>query len=190
MVSKLCNVAKDSGLLTDLYAREAFSIAYANLPASYAGRQEVRLKIHLAGTMAGVSSARAGLGLCYAMARVLGEMFQVSQGRLNGILLPAVIGSNAHVAGGKYAQLARAAGMGGSTECIAVRNLRGGLIRLRRELNLPETLAQAGITPRMVWSSMSTIVRNVLADPGCAANPMPVEDFLIRRILEEVTGRS
>jgi len=181
--------ARGAGTMTDLYAREAFSSAYAALPASYAGRKEVRLKVHLAATMAGMAFTQAGLGLCHAMSHSLGGMFHVAHGRLNAILLPAIIGSNAHVAGKKYAELARAAGMGGSADTIAVRNLKNGLVRLRRELNLPETLAQAGVDPRAVWRSAPQIVKAALEDPCCRDNPMEVEDFLVRRILEEVTGR-
>ena len=113
----------------------------------------------------------------------------MAHGRLNAILLPSVIATNAHVAGAKYAELAREAGLGGSADTIAVRNLRNSLIRLRRELKLPETLAQAGVEPRQVWSSTGEIVQAVLEDPCCKTNPMQVEDFLVRRILEEVTGR-
>ena len=182
-------VAKNAGAMTDLYAREAFSSAFAALPASYAGRREVRLKVHLAATMAGMAFTQAGLGLCHAMAHSLGGMFHVPHGRLNAILLPSVITCNAHAAGKKYAELARAAGMGGSADTIALRNLKNGLIRLRRELNLPETLAQAGVDPRAVWRNAGEIVKATLADPCCQTNPMAVEDFLVRRILEEVTGR-
>ena len=182
-------VARDAGSVTDLYAREAFSSAYAALPASYAGNQSVRLKVHLAATMAGMAFTQAGLGLCHAMAHSLGGMFHVPHGRLNAILLPAVISCNAHVAGKKYAELARAAGMGGSADTIAVRNLKNGLIRLRRELNLPETLVQAGIDPSVLWRNVGEIVRTAMEDPCCKSNPMLVEDFLVRRILEEVTGR-
>lgn len=182
-------VARNAGTITDLYAREAFSSAFAALPASYAGNTTVRLKVHMAATMAGMAFTQAGLGLCHAMSHSLGGMFHVAHGRLNAILLPAVIGSNAHVVSKKYAELARAAGMGGSVDTIAVRNLKNGLIRLRRELNLPETLVQAGVDPRSVWRNADEIVKAVLADPCCQSNPMAVEDFLVRRILEEVTGR-
>ncbi len=181
--------AKNAGVISDLYAREAFSSAYAALPASYAGRTEVRLKVHLAATMAGMAFTQAGLGLCHAMAHSLGGLFHVPHGRLNAILLPAVIGCNAHAASRKYAELARAAGMGGSADTIALRNLRNGMIRLRRELNLPETLVQAGVDPRAVWRSAEAIVSNTLADPCCKTNPLEGEAFLVRRILEEVTGR-
>ena len=181
--------ARGAGAISDLYAREAFGSAYAALPASYAGNTQVRLKVHLAATMAGLAFTQAGLGLCHAMAHSLGGMFHVAHGRLNAILLPSVISSNAYVAGKKYAELARSAGMGGSAETIAVRNLKNGLIRLRRELNLPETLAQAGIEPASVWRNVGELVRATLEDPCCKSNPMEVEDFQVRRILEEVTGR-
>jgi 1-propanol dehydrogenase len=182
-------VAKNSGSITDLYAREAFSSAYASLPASYAGNKAVRLKVHLAATMAGMAFSQAGLGLCHAMAHSLGGLFHVPHGRLNGILLPSVVSCNAHVCGKNYAELARAAGMGGSADTIAVRNLRNGLLRLRRELGLPETLAQAGVDPRAVWQNAEKIVEATLADPCSKDNPMEPEGFLVRRVLEEVTGR-
>ena len=72
---------------------------------------------------------------------------------------------------------------------LAVLNRRNGLLRLRRELNLPETLVQAGVDPRNLWRCVNEIVEATLADPCCTTNPMPVEGFLVRRILEEVTGR-
>ena len=182
-------VAKGAGTFSDLYAREAFASAFGALPASYAGNTQVRLKIHLAATMAGIAFTQSGLGLCHALSHSLGGLFHVSHGRLNAILLPAVISSNAYVAGKRYAELARAAGLGGSAETIGVRNLKNGLMRLRRELDLPETLARAGIEPGDVWRNVGQIVAATLADPCCKTNPMEVEDFQVRRILEAVTGR-
>ena len=181
--------ARDAGVLSDLYAKEAFRYAYAALPASYAGKKEVRLKVHMAATMAGIAFSQAGLGLCHAISHSLGGIFHVPHGRLNAIVLPAVIGCNAHAAIRKYAELARAAGMGGSADTIALRNLKNGLIRLRQELELPHTLAQAGIPSRALWAQMNSIVESTLADPCCSTNPVTVDDFLVRRLLEEVAGR-
>ena len=180
--------AAKAGAFTDLFAQEAFRIAYGSLPASFAGRQEVRLKLHMASCMAGIAFSQAGLGLCHAMAHSLGGRFHVPHGRLNAILLPAVIENNASSCGKKYAQLARAAGMGGSADTVALRNLKNGLIRLRRELGLPQSLTQAGVAPGKIWGAMGEIVESVLSDPCCKTNPIPVEDFQVRRILEEVTG--
>ena len=182
-------VATGAGAFSDMLAQEAFRSAYGALPASFAGRKEVRLKVHQAATMAGMAFTQAGLGLCHAMAHALGGMFHVPHGQLNAVLLPSIVATNAHVAGAKYAQLARACGMGGTADTIAVRNLRNNLVRLRRELKLPETLAQAGIAPGALRSATNEIVSATLADPCCKTNPMVPEDFLVRRILEEVTGR-
>ncbi len=182
-------VAKNATPMTDALARDGFCTAYGALPASFAGRQEVRLRIHVASTMAGMAFTQAGLGMCHAMSHVLGGMYHVPHGRLNAILLPAVIGCNAHVAGDKYASLARAAGLNGSAEAVAVRNLKNALIRLRKELQLPETLAQAGVSPIILRHDTETIVKAVLEDGCCATNPIKVEGFMVRQVLEEVTGR-
>ncbi|MGM9669180.1 MAG: iron-containing alcohol dehydrogenase family protein [Faecousia sp.] len=182
-------VAADASPITDALARDAFCTAFAMLPASFSGNRDARLPIHTAATMAGMAFTQAGLGLCHAMAHSLGGMFHVSHGKLNAVLLPAVISCNAPACGDRYARLARAAGLGGSADAMALRSLKNGLIRLRRDLKLPATLAEAGIRPRDVWRATEQIVAAALKDPCCAANPMKIEDFMLRKILEEVTGR-
>lgn len=180
--------SRNAGAMTDILAREAFHMAYAYLPASYNGRQDVRLQVHRAATLASVAGSQTGLGLCRAMSQALNRAFSLPSGVLNAILLPSVITCNAHAAGHKYAELARSAGISGSTDPVAVRNLHSGLIRLRRQLELPQTLRQAGIPIRQVWNRTGEIVDNTLSSPCCQTNPTPVEDFLVRRLLEEISG--
>jgi len=183
-------VATGAGAVSDCLAKEAFCTVLAQLPASYGGSCAVRLRLHEASTMAGMAFTQAGLGLCHALSHTLGGMYHLPHGRLNAILLPAVIGCNAHAAGEKYAKLSAAAGLVGNAPAIAVRNLRNALVRLRRELNLPATLQQAGINPLQLRRDTEQIVKAALADPCCETNPQRVEDFMIRRILEEVAGRA
>lgn len=182
-------VAKNATPITDALAKDAFCAVYASLPASFGGCRDVRLRIHTAATMAGIAFNQAGLGMCHAISHSLGGMFHIPHGRLNAILLPAVIDCNVHTAGAKYASLARSAGFSGSADTLAVRNLKNGLIRLRKEMLLPDTLAQAGVQPDAVWHNMDKIVSAVLSDPCCTTNPMSVADFMVRKVLEEVTGR-
>ena len=99
--------ASNAGTIPDLLAQDAFRTAFACLPASYAGDKSVRLRLHMASTLAGIAFSRSGLGLCHAMAHVLGGRFHIPHGRLNAILLPAVISGNAPAAQAKYARLAR-----------------------------------------------------------------------------------
>lgn len=183
-------VATGAGAFSDMLARESFRMAYAVLPASFAGKQEVRLKMHLASTMAGMAFSQAGLGLCHAIAHSLGGVFHVPHGRLNAVLLPAVVDCNANKVASRYAELARCAGMAGSADAVALRNLKNGLLRLRRELGLPGTLSQAGIPPRKLTENMPMIVEAVMEDPCIETNPIKVEEFLIRRVLEQVAGHA
>ena len=180
---------KQAGILSDVHAREGFSGVWAALPASLAGNPGARRKVQAASVLTGLAADRAGLGLCSALGSSLGSVFHLSPGILAAITLPAVVSCNAHGAGRKYAELARASGMGGGSESMGVRNLKSGLLRLRRELGLPETLAQAGIDPKRVWGQAGRIVELTLEDPDCRNNPLTVDDFLVRRILEEITGR-
>ena len=182
-------VARNAGAISDALARDAFCAAFAHLPASYCGKLEVRSKLHTAATMAGMAFSQAGLGLCHAFAHTLGGLFHVPHGRLNAILLPAVVSLNAEHDPTKYAQLSRSAGLGGAANTVAVRNLKNGLIRLRKELNMPQTLAQAGIQPRDVQRAVPEIVKAVKEDPCFASNPFQPEDYMLRRLLDEVTGR-
>ena len=180
-------VARDASPITDALAKEAFCRVFADLPASFGGLTQVRLGIHAASTMAGMAFTQAGLGLCHAMAHALGGMFHVPHGRLNAILLPTVIAHNG--AADKYAAMARAAGLGGSADTAAVRELRNALVRLRKELELPATLAEAGIPAGQVRKNMDAICRAAVADPCCATNPIEVDGALVRAVLESVTGR-
>ena len=181
-------VARDAGAITDALALDSFRETFRLLPQSYAGQRSTRPGVHLAATMAGMAFTQAGLGLCHALAHSLGGEFHIPHGRLNAILLPAVISRNASAAGSRYAQLARAVGLEGRADSVGVRNLRSALIRLRRELNLPATLMQAGVSPAQVRQKADSITKAALADPCCATNPVPVTEGMIREILTEVTG--
>lgn len=181
-------MGRDGGMMTRLHARESFAVCWGALPAAFAGNKAARGRLQTAAVLAGLAYDRTGLGLCQALADSLGSQFHLTMGCLAGILLPAVIGCNAHAAGRRLAELSRAAGMGGSSEAVGVRNLKAALIRLRRELGMPATLAQAGINPRWVWSNVGKIVEQTLENPECRNNPVTVDDFLVRRILEETAG--
>ena len=181
-------VAKDASCFTDALAKESFCTALSLLPASYGGCTEVRLQIHRTSTMAGLAFTHAGLGLCHAMAHSLGGITHLPHGRLNAILMPAVMDVNLHVCGEKYARLSRFAGLGGAADTVAVRNLKNALIRLRKEMGMPKDLKEAGFSPLSLYRYESQIIRDTLSDPCCRNNPMPVEDYMVRKVLGAIVG--
>ncbi len=170
-------VAVGADPMTQALAGTAFSVTFANLPASFRGDTRVRGKIHLASCMAGLAFSQSGLGMCHALSHSLGGMFHIPHGRLNAILLPEVIVCNAAYAGAEYGKLARLAGLGGSADTIGVRNLRNALIRLRKELGLPATLQEAGINRQKLWHCSDKIVEAALKDPCMKTNPVRGEAF-------------
>ena len=178
-------VAMGAGNITDALAKEAFSTVFHLLAESFRGNGAVRGQLHLAATMAGMAFSQAGLGLCHALAHALGAAYHIPHGRLIAILLPAVIDCNAPVCGEKYALLARATGLPGVSDTLAVRNLKNGLIRLRKNLNLPDTLQAAGVKN----VDVEVVVKTALADPCCQTNPVKPDQSLVQRVLEAVTGR-
>ena len=181
-------VATGANAITRALSKEAFRTTLACLPASFGGDLQARDRIHTASTVAGLAFTGAGLGLCHSLAHVLGGMFHVPHGRLNAILLPAVIHCNAHSAGGSYAELARSAEISGASDTVAVRSLVNHLIRLRKQCNLPGNLREAGIDPRLLRQAAPQLIQQALKDPCTKTNPLPVADFMIRRILDEVSG--
>ena len=177
--------AKNAGAVTDALAKEAFCRIFRDLRASFQGDQGVRLGIHEASTMAAMAFNRAGLGLCHALSHSLGGAFHIPHGRLNAILLPVMPELNPEAAD-RYAELARAAGLGGAAKSLCLRSLKSGLIRLRRELGMPGSLREAGVDPRKLRQMLPGLVETTLKDPCCATNRTPVEGDLVRRVLEEV----
>lgn len=175
--------------LGEVHAREAFVSAWAALPGAYGGSAAGAERMETASILAGMACDGNPLGLCRAMENSLAVVFGLTRGTAAGILLPVILGCNAHAAGSRYAELSRAAGLGGSSRELGLRNLKNGLCRLRRELGLPATLTQAGVDLRRIRSSGSRIVELTLEDPACRNNPVAVDDFVVRRILEEITGR-
>lgn len=180
--------ATGAGTLTDALAGSAFCTGLAHLESSYRGDCSVRLALHQASCMAGMAFSGAGLGLCHAISHSLGGLFHISHGRLNAILLPAVMEQNARAAGKKYAALARTAGLCGASDTLAFKNLKNALIRLRKKLELPESLQQAGVDLYALAQKKEELIRRVLEDPCAATNPVPVTAELVGLVLQEVQG--
>ena len=170
-------VAKNASPITDALALSAFSMAFRHLPDSYAGNRASRAQVHLASTMAAMAFNQAGLGICHALSHSLGGAYHVPHGRLNAILLPPVI---RHLAQAKYADAAGAMGLENRSQTMALRSLHSGLVRLRKQLGLPGTLAEVGIRP-----PFDKILDAALADPCCTTNPIPVTRELAAKILHE-----
>lgn len=159
--------AKNANPFTQAMAISAYRTAAELLPRSFDADSSVRGAIHAAATMAGIAFDNAGLGACHALSHALGGAFHLAHGRLNGILLPHVIQYN--IAHAPYTLLAP--------------NLRFVVTRLRRRLQLPDTLTAAGLKLEEVLRQANAICEAAMHDPCTASNPRPMSCEAYQSIL-------
>lgn len=178
--------AANASPFTDALAIGALHTALRCLPGSFAGNTEHRGEIHAAATMAGLAFDRAGLGACHALSHALGGRFHVAHGRLNAVLLPAVMQLNQPAAQARYANAARACGIAYSNDQMAFRALLQQLRQLRRTLNLPQTLEQAGIAPAQLAAHRSELAQAAMEDPCIRTNPIAPTANRLAQLLDEV----
>lgn len=171
---------------TDALALEGARTALALLPVSYQGDRSVRLRLHEAASMAGMAFDNAGLGVCHALAHALGGAFHIPHGRLCAMLLPSVLSYNTPAAQEKYACLARLCGFPSATDRLAVRNLTAAIVRLQKQLHLPETLSQAGVTAARWEGQRAQVFKAALADACCRTNPVPVTEAGLLQLCKAV----
>ena len=175
-------VAKGSSPFSDALAEKAFALAYARLPAAFAGDLGAKGDMLLASCMAGMAFNAAGLGACHAMAHALGGRFHLPHGRLNAVLLPSVVLRNAgdRRAAARYAALAKSCGLAGTP-----RALSAALARLRAALDLPDRLP---VEPEELKASLDDLSAAALADGCMAANPIPLTADEVKDLLAQAGG--
>ena len=174
---------------TEPLAIEVLQILFKYLPLAYREGSEnpiAREKVHYAATIAGMSFANAFLGVNHSMAHKLGSAFHVVHGVANAIFMPIVVRYNATNAPRKqgifsqyrtpdamrrYAMAADALELGGRTEQEKVNNLIKALIKLRKELDLPATIKEAGVNKKEFFDQLDELSELAFDDQCTGANP-------------------
>ena len=175
-------VAVNRNGFTDGFSFYGAMTALAELPNAFGGSQEAKGKLLEASTMAGISFDHAGLGLCHALAHVMGGAYHLPHGRLCAMVLPHVMAANEGAALHQYARLAKFCGLSGATKRLGLRSLTAAIVRLRTSLGMPGTLRQAGVEPKDILQ----LIPAVLADGCCQTNPVPVTAAMVEQILQAV----
>lgn len=170
-------VARGANTITDGMAEKAVVIAYHNLQKAYQGDQRAKREMLMASTMAGIAFNGAGLGVCHSMAHALGGQFHLPHGRINSVLLPAVMVFNGEdkAVAKKYAHLAKLCGLSEQS-----RALSSSLMRLARTLDLPEKLELG-----KEWQEhLPKVVESALGDVCLFGNPRSVTSKDIERLIK------
>ena len=174
---------------TNSNALEAVKLIKKYLVRSYtegANDPIAREKMHYAATIAGMAFANSFLGLCHSMAHKLGAMFSVPHGVANALLICQVIKYNATDcpkkqcifpqykfpnAKAKYGQIADEMGLGGKTDDEKVQLLLDYLVQLKKDLNLPMSIKDFGISEEDFMAKLDEMVELAFDDQCTGANP-------------------
>ncbi|WP_226035561.1 bifunctional acetaldehyde-CoA/alcohol dehydrogenase [Aquibacillus saliphilus] len=178
------NMAND---YTDGLAIKAIQLVFDYLPLAYkdGSNEKAREKMHNASTIAGMAFANAFLGINHSLAHKLGSEFHIAHGRANAILLPHVIRYNAmkpkkfaafpkyeyFIADTRYAEIAKVLGLPAKTTEEGVESLVEAIIKLAKELNIPMSIAQNGVSKEAFEDKVDYLADRAFEDQCTTANP-------------------
>lgn len=180
---------------TDALAIKAIQLVFKYLPRAYNNPEdkEAREKMANASSMAGMAFTNAFLGINHSMAHNLGASFHIPHGRANAILLPYVIEYNASRptkfiaypkyeyphANERYAEIAKVLGLKADTVEEGIASLIEAVKQLMREVDIPLTLKDAGVSKEDMDRNIDHMANNAFADQCTGTNPrMPLVDEL------------
>ena len=194
---------------TDGQALQALMLLKEYLPQAYrcgAADPLAREKVHYAATLAGMAFANAFLGVCHSMAHKLGAYFHLPHGLANALLVANVVRYNANdnptkqsafsqydrpKARCRYAEIARAIGLGGQDNEESVNNLVAWIEQLKRDIEIPESIQAAGVPEAEFLARLDSLAVDSFDDQCSGANPRyPLIGELRAILLDSYYGRS
>jgi alcohol dehydrogenase class IV len=128
----------------------------------------------LAAASMGATAFQKGLGGVHAIAHPVGSWFNTHHGLTNAVILPYVMTWNRTAIEGKARVIARLLDL----PAIGFDALLEWILAFRRELGIPNSLAEIGVT----LDNAATIGREAALDPSASGNPLPVDAAALERI--------
>lgn len=167
---------------TDACASKAIKLVNHHLMAAYKNPKDLKARqgMHNASCLAGIAFSNAGLGVNHGMAHALGAHFHIPHGRANGILLPYVMSFNAGCTESltptakRYAQISRLLRLDTNNVRQSALNMIRTARRFIEQMNMPSTIAAAGVTKEQFEAELDAMAQAALADSCTATNPQPV----------------
>ena len=174
---------------TDGLALQSLKMLFEYLPRAYengANDPVAREKTANAATMAGMAFANAFLGVCHSMAHKLGAFHHIAHGIANALMLNEVIRFNASEVPAKmgmfpqyeypqtkrrYAEVAEALGLGGSSDDEKLENLIRAIDELKDKIGIKKTIKDYGVDEEAFLSSLDEMSEQAFDDQCTGANP-------------------
>jgi alcohol dehydrogenase len=151
---------------SDGLAIKAMQLAFEWLPSAVqnGSNRTARERMHYASAVAGLSFNNAGLGIIHALAHQLGPVWGIPHGRANAVIMPYAVEFNAKVSAPRYAAVASAIGAGGEGTEASVGSLIDRILRLMKEIGMPLSIEELGVSSRDLDNTIDDIAQNALSD--------------------------
>lgn len=191
-------VSTNANEMADALAEKVVQLVFAHLPQAYQTGNDLhaREKMHVASSMAGMAFNMTSLGLNHGIAHAAGAKLHIAHGRLNTLLLPAIIAYNSELtevqtmptnrAAVRYAHLAKLLGLSASNTRVGVKSLIREVKRLTQALAMPTRLSACGITNDQLESVIAEIATDALADRCTATNPRTPNQTEVVSIIRQI----
>lgn len=167
-------VATLHSVFSDPLALKAVSMIKDYLYKSYEGDMAAREEMHSAQCLAGMAFSNALLGICHSMAHKTGAVFHIPHGCANAIYLPYVIKFNAKECADRYAEIAKSAGLSGTTEDELVNSLIELVKDFNKKMSIPSTLKEYGIPEDEFNAKVELISERAIEDACTGSNPREI----------------
>lgn len=154
------------------------------VPAYNSRDREAMEHVHYAASMAGCALSNSGLGADHVVATQVGGTFHLTHGRACAVVLPQTIKFNGDAAGGLYMDIARATGYNGTDTKEAVDYLVERVIDLQKNLEMPGSYRDAGISEDQYKAELQTMLDKSASHPGTISNPRKYTLEELRRLYE------
>jgi len=132
--------AKPATFITDVWARESFGLVFRFIQDAYRnieGNREAREGMMMGSLLAGMAFGNSDVGAVHCIAESIGALYDIPHGVANAVFLPFVMEFNFPVSAGRYAELARLAGIEEPDDALASRRLIQRIRELSRALGIP-----------------------------------------------------
>ncbi|MFH1352624.1 MAG: iron-containing alcohol dehydrogenase family protein [bacterium] len=169
--SRIHNVAADTVSL------KAVELLGKNLLNAFNGDVSAREQVHYGNMLAGMGFSNARLGICHALAHLIGARFNVPHGLINAMLLPRVVDFNLE-ATDRFKDVADA--LGTSRDKLSL-----WISDLNKKMGIQESLSVLGGEFKKM---IPRIAEEAAASSLMPANPRAAAPFEIQQMLEKAFG--
>jgi len=165
---------------------KAVELVFAYLPRAYSDGSdaEAREHMHNAATIAGLGFGNSQAALAHAMGHSLGAVFHTPHGRAVGLFLPYTIEFVAHAGDSRYAEIAHFLHLPAKDEAEGTASLVAAIRELQREVGLPTSLRELGITSEAFAKGLPQLVANTETDTSVISSVRIPETEEVERLFQ------